>query len=271
MEIIKHTAHLKNCLHKFKNICFVPTMGAFHKGHISLIKAAKKKGGKLVVSIFVNPKQFNSKKDYIKYPRNIKKDLKILKKLKVDFVFLPNKNQIFKFKPSNKVFLDKFSKKLCGKFRPGHFEGVLNVINRFLEIIKPKFLFLGKKDFQQLILIKKHIFKNKIPCNVIECNTIRNKHGLAYSSRNEKLTKKDLLLASKAINFLRKQKKNLKFNKNKIYFNKITDYLREIGIKRVDYIELLNTKNFSKHINSNKKFNIFIAFYINKIRLIDNF
>ena len=165
---------LKNIL-EAKNLSFVPTMGGLHQGHIKLIKIAKKRFKKVLVSIYVNPKQFNSKNDFKKYPRNLKKDIRILKKLKVDYLYLPNYRDIFSFKSKNKIYLHKFSKKLCGKFRKSHFKGVLNVVNRFLEILKPKYILLGKKDFQQLFLIKKHIQKNKINTEVIECNTVREK------------------------------------------------------------------------------------------------
>ena len=156
----KHKLHEENLTDK--NISFVPTMGGLHKGHISLIKKSKNFKGKVLVSIFVNPKQFNNKTDFKKYYRNVKGDLKILSKLKVDYVYLPNKKEIFSFNAKNKVFMDKFSKKLCGSFRKGHFEGVLDVVNRFLEIIKPKYIFLGVKDFQQSYLINMHILKRKI-------------------------------------------------------------------------------------------------------------
>ena len=163
-------------------------MGSLHKGHLKLIKMAKKKSNFVIVSIFINPKQFNSKRDFTTYPRTIKKDIELLKKLKVNCLFKPNYKDIFNFKTKKKVYIHPFSQKLCGKFRPGHFKGVVNVINRFLEIIKPKYIFLGKKDFQQLILIKKHIFKRKIKTIVIECNTIRFKKYLPFSSRNMNLT-----------------------------------------------------------------------------------
>ena len=156
MKIFKNKNKLKKEISGIKNISFVPTMGGLHKGHISLIKKSKKLKEKTIVSIFINPKQFNQRKDFLNYPRNQKKDLSILKRLKVDFIFLPNTNDIFSFKPKNQVYLDKFSKKLCGKSRKGHFEGVLNVVNRLLEIIKPKFIFFGLKDFQQLYLVNKH-------------------------------------------------------------------------------------------------------------------
>ena len=135
MKIFKDKHTLQKEILKTKGISFVPTMGGLHKGHISLIKQSKKSKFKTLVSIFVNPKQFNKKSDYKSYPRNTKKDIKLLKKLKIDYLYIPTFKDIYGFKPKNKVFLDKFSKKLCGKFRKGHFEGVLNVVNRFIEII----------------------------------------------------------------------------------------------------------------------------------------
>ena len=128
-------------------------MGSIHKGHLSLISKSNQICNKTVVSIFVNPKQFNNKKDLNTYPRNNKNDIRILRKLKVHYLYKPSYDDIYKFKTEKKIYLDKFSKELCGKFRKGHFKGVIDVVNRFLEIIKPKTILLGNKDFQQLYLI----------------------------------------------------------------------------------------------------------------------
>ena len=145
MKIFKDKHTLQKEILKTKGTSFVPTMGGLHKGHVSLIKQSKKFKFKILVSIFVNPKQFNKKSDFRSYPRNAKKDIRLLKKLKINYLYTPKFKDIYGFKTRNKVFLDKSSKKLCGKFRKGHFEGVLNVVNRFIEIIKPKYIFLGKK------------------------------------------------------------------------------------------------------------------------------
>ena len=179
MKIFKNKSKLKKEISKDKDVCFVPTMGGFHLGHISLIKKSKRFKGKTLVSIFVNPRQFNEKRDFIKYPRNLKKDLTILNNLKVDYVYLPTSKDMFNFRTTNKIYLNKFSKTLCGKTRKKHFKGVLDVVNRFLEIIRPKNIFLGNKDFQQLILIKKHIKKRNIKTKVIACETVREKNGVA--------------------------------------------------------------------------------------------
>ena len=196
MKIFKSKVKLKEEIIGEKNISFIPTMGGLHKGHLSLIKKSKTIKGKILVSIFINPKQFNVKNDFIKYPRNIKSDLLKLKRLNVDYVFLPSIKDIFNFSPKKKIFLDSFSKRLCGKSRIGHFEGVLNVINRFLDIINPKYIYLGLKDYQQLVLIKKHILKRKINTRVISCKTVRERNGVACSTRNKHLSKLQLLVAS---------------------------------------------------------------------------
>jgi pantoate--beta-alanine ligase len=272
MKIIRQKKDLKNLISKINCLSFIPTMGGLHKGHEFLIKKAKKKSKFTIVSIFVNPKQFNSKKDFITYPRNYKRDLKILKKLNVKYLYMPNSRDIFSFKTSNKIYLHPFSNKLCGKYRPGHFKGVIDVVNRFLELLTPKYIFLGKKDYQQLFLIKKHIDKNKIKTFVISCNTIMENKFLPYSSRNFNLNKYDKVLALKVYKLLRKEKNIIKKNKiQKIKFSNIKKKILKIGIKKIDYIEAINLDNFKKAKKFNENFNIFSAFYVNKVRLIDNF
>ena len=161
MKIIKSFKILNKEINFNENIGFIPTMGALHKGHISLIKLGKKKTKKIIVSIFINPSQFNDKKDYLKYPRNINKDISILKKLKVDYLLLPNVSEIYKKGVNRKINILKKDKILCAKYRKGHFEGVLAVVNRFMQKIKAKYIFFGEKDFQQIHLIKKYLSKKK--------------------------------------------------------------------------------------------------------------
>ena len=270
MKIFKDKHILQKEILKTKGISFVPTMGGLHKGHVSLIKQSKKFKFKTLVSIFVNPKQFNKKSDFRSYPRNTKKDIRLLKRLKINYLYTPSVKDIYGFKPKNKVFLDKSSKKLCGKFRKGHFEGVLNVVNRFLEIIKPRFIYLGKKDYQQLYLIKKHIKKRKIKSKIIECKTVRENNGIACSSRNSNLNNKQKKIASKIFYYLINLKKKIKKNYNLFEINKIKEDLLNLGANKIDYLENYNLKSFEKIKKPNKKFNLFFAYYIKKIRLIDN-
>ena len=270
MKIFKEKQTLQKEIFKNKGISFIPTMGGLHKGHISLIKRSKKSKLKTLVTIFVNPKQFNNKSDFRSYPRNTGKDIKLLKKLGVSYLYVPTFKDIYGFKPKNKVFLDKSSKKLCGRFRKGHFEGVLNVVNRFIEIINPKNIYLGKKDYQQLYLIKKHIIKRKIKSKIIECKTIREKNGVACSSRNTKLNQKQMKTASNIIYYLFNLKKKIKKNYNFFKIKKIERDIISLGAKKLDYIECYDIKNFKRLKKSKKKFNLFIAFYIQNTRLIDN-
>ena len=270
MKIFKDKHTLQKEILKTKGISFIPTMGGLHKGHISLIKQSKKSKFKTLVSIFVNPKQFNKKSDFRSYPRNTKKDIKLLKKLKIDYLYIPTFKDIYEFKPKNKVFLDKSSKKLCGKFRKGHFEGVLNVVNRFIEIIKPRYIFLGKKDYQQLFLIKKHVKKRKIKSKIIECKTIREKNGVACSSRNLNLSRSQMKIASNIFHYLRSLKKKIKKNYNLFKINKIKKELIKLGADKIDYLENYNTKSFKKIKKTSKEYNLFFAYYIKKVRLIDN-
>ena len=268
MKIFKDKKSLIKEISNYKNLSFVPTMGSLHKGHISLIKKAKKKRGKIIVSIYVNPKQFNSKTDFKKYPKNLTKDLKILKKEKIDYLYLPSTNDIYNFRSNLPIYLHHFSKKLCGKFRPGHFKGVVNVVNRFLQIIKPRYMFLGIKDLQQLILIKLHVIKNNIKTIIIPCNTVRGSSGIALSSRNARLNNNQKKIASKVVKFLKKNKfkliKNNSYNFKKNLINKIIN----LGVDKVDYLEALNIKKFD--VIKNFKDKIFIAYHLGNVRLIDN-
>ncbi len=271
MKIFKHRLALKREISSNKNLSFVPTMGGLHSGHKYLIKKAKAKRGKVIISIFVNPKQFNSKKDFKSYPRNLRLDLSILKKLKVDYVYIPNFKDVYSFRTTKKIYLDKFSKKLCGKFRRSHFLGVVNVVNRLLEIIKPRFIYFGKKDYQQLFIIKKHIKKRNIKTKLISCKTIRSNNGVALSSRNKNLNNNSILIASKVFKLLKTEKRNLKKGSFiKLNKSSIIKKLNKLGVKKIDYIECINLNTLKKPLNTNSKFNIFIAYYLNGTRLIDN-
>ena len=270
MKTLSNNIDLNEALFGVSNIGFVPTMGSLHDGHISLIKKSLKISNKTIVSIFVNPKQFNNKKDYKKYPRNIKKDLKILKKLKVDLVFLPKIKDIYKYRNKIKIKLNKQDKILCAKYRKGHFEGVIEVMTRLTEMVNPSKIFMGEKDFQQLLLVKRYVEKN-FKSKIISCKTIRDKNKLALSSRNILLNKNNLNKAGKVAKDLIIFKKKLLKKKNlkNLIFIKKNELKKSYDIK-IDYLELRNTKNL-KLTDKIKNAKIFIAYYINKVRLIDNF
>ena len=271
MKLFTNKKKLQKEIKNINNIGFVPTMGSLHKGHENLIKKSVRESKKTIVSIFVNPKQFDNKEDFKNYPKSYKNDIKILKRLRVNYLYKPHYNDVYKFKTKNKIFLDRFSNKLCGQYRKGHFRGVINIVNRLLEITKPKKIFLGNKDFQQLILIKKHIKKNKISTKVIPCKTIRDKNFVAYSSRLKKLKNYEKTNLIKIIKVLKNYKKNLILKKVNHNFFKIKNKLLFLGAKKVDYVEIIDSKTLKKPKKNNTKFNLFFAFYIGKIRLIDNF
>jgi len=232
MKIISNKSKLIKFTHYEKNLGLVPTMGAIHQGHISLIKKCVSQCEKTIVSIFINKPQFNKKSDFQKYPRLLKKDISILKKFKVDYLYLPSVNQIYPNGSNKNIKISSFRKKLCGKFRPGHFEAVVDVIDRFIKIIKPKNIYFGEKDMQQLKIIEDFIKKNYPMCKVVPCKTIREKNGIAASSRNLLLSSKENFTASKIYKLIAKEKKNL--IKKKVSLKSIkTKYLCWAPIKLI--------------------------------------
>ncbi len=270
MKLLLNNASLFKSLRPFNDLGFVPTMGGIHEGHLSLINKSNKFCKKTIVSIFINPKQFNNKKDLKSYPRNLKKDLKILKKSKkVDFVYLPKFTDIYKDKNKPKIKLLKKDKILCAKFRKGHFEGVLDVMNRLTKIVNPQKIFMGEKDFQQLYLVKKFLERN-YKVRIVSCKTIRDKNKIALSSRNFLLNKSNLNVAANVYKKLSNIKKNIKNKKNILNFLNLkkTELKNNFKIK-IDYLELrnINNLNISKTKNNSR---LFIAYYLNKVRLIDN-
>ena len=270
MKILLNKISLTKTLRHFSDIGFVPTMGSIHNGHLSLISKSNQICHKTIVSIFINPKQFNNKKDFETYPKNIKKDLKTLSQTKkVDFVYIPKFKDIFKNKNKPRIRLDKKDKILCAKYREGHFEGVLDVMDKLTNIVKPTKIFMGNKDFQQTFLVKNYL-KNKYNTEVVGCSTIRDENKVALSSRNYLLSKKNLKLASKIVGKLINLKKNIKIkkNKNKYLLTVKDDFQKRFKIK-IEYLELRNINNL-KLSNVINKSRLFVAYYLNGIRLIDN-
>ena len=271
MIIILNNNSLYKALRPFNDVGFVPTMGSIHEGHLSLIEKSNRTCKKTIVSIFVNPKQFNNKKDFKNYPTNIKKDIKILKKTKkVDFLYIPKFKNIYDNDKKSNIKISKKDKILCAKYRKGHFEGVLDVMERLNNLVNPKKIFMGKKDYQQYFLIKKY-FKNKYKTTVIPCKTIRDENKIALSSRNNHLDLNAIKKASFLSKSLIKLKKNLANNK-KIKQNLRTKmkYLEKFLKIRIEYLELRSIKNL-KISNTISGSRLFIAYYIENVRLIDNF
>ena len=270
MKILLHNQILNKELRHFNDIGFIPTMGGIHKGHISLIRKSKKNCKKTIVSIFINPKQFNNKKDFKTYPNNIKKDLSILRKINgVDFVYIPKFNDVYNSKRKSKIIINKKDKILCAKYRKGHFEGVIDVMDKLTNIIKPKKIFMGKKDFQQLFLVKNYIEK-KYKTKVIGCETIRDKNKLALSSRNYLLNNDNLNIATKITKRLFSIKNKIKKESNiNKFLSKISKNLEKEFKIKIEY--LVNKYAVSlKLSNKPYKSNLFLSYYLNDVRLIDN-
>ena len=269
MKIFFHRNKLLKFIKNEKKLGFVPTMGAIHAGHISLIRRSNLECDKTIVSIFVNKPQFNKKNDFRKYPRSLKKDIIKLKKIKVDYLYTPRAKEIYPKGRNKLIKIDKFSRKLCGKFRPGHFEAVTDVVDRFIKIIKPKKIYFGEKDMQQFKILEDFIRKNFIKIKVVGCKTIREKDGIACSSRNFLLTPKEKIIASKIYNFLYGNKYYI--IKNKTSLKNIKKKILTFGANKIDYIETLDINKIIKPFKKNNKFRIFIAYYLGSTRLIDNF
>ena len=268
MKIFKSFNILNKEINFNENIGFVPTMGSLHRGHLSLIKKAKTQNKKVLVSIFVNPSQFNDINDYVKYPRNLKKDISILKKLKVNYLFLPNKYEIYKRGIKKKINISVKDQVLCAKFRKGHFEGVLAVIKRLMDNINAKYMYLGEKDFQQIYLIKKYL-KRSYKTKIIPCKTLRNKNKLPLSSRNILLTKNSLNKSEKISKMLFEIKKKISKNFKNIELLKSYKYKVMKLCDEIEYFEIRNLNNLSTKFTK-KNMKIFIAYKQHKTRLIDN-
>ena len=271
MKIILNNRILQNTLGPLDDIGFVPTMGGIHEGHLSLIKKSIKLNKKTIVSIFINPKQFNDIEDFKSYPSNIKKDLAILKKIKkLDFIYIPKFKDIYDSKKQSNIKINKKDKILCAKYRKGHFEGVLDVMNRLTSLIRPKMIFMGKKDFQQLFLVKNYIEK-KFNTKVIGCKTIRNKNKLALSSRNSLLNEQELKHVEKISKTFFNLKNKIKNNRNiNSFLQKSKKDLEKFFNIKIEYLENRNTKNLTIS-NKYRGSKVFLSYYYKNIRLIDNF
>ncbi|MDC0028978.1 pantoate--beta-alanine ligase [bacterium] len=275
MIIFKEQKELKKYLAKlnYNLIGFVPTMGALHEGHISLIKMSNKSCNITVCSIYVNPTQFNNTDDLLKYPKTIKDDIKILKQNKCDVLYCPDDDDLYKAneKPGEYKF-NGIELYLEGKYRPGHFNGVATVVEKLLKIINPKKVFFGEKDLQQLMIIKTLVKQKNILTEVIRCPTIREENGLAKSSRNQHLSKID----REHCGVIYKQLIDFKHLFNKMDLSKlkkqiITNITRRKKIK-IEYLELVNLDTFEpdKNPSKNVKYAVCIAVSISGVRLIDN-
>lgn len=252
------------------NWAFVPTMGALHEGHLDLVRKALEITEQVIVSIFVNPTQFNSKEDLEKYPRTLENDLKLLESVGDVLVFAPTVVEMY---PSNfkeiSIDLSALENVMEGKFRPGHFNGVMNVVHRFFEIVQPKHAFFGEKDFQQLAVIQRMVEELKLPVQIIPCTTIRETNGLAKSSRNQRLSeiqKEQALIMVKTLLFAKENKDKVSPNDLKTssieYFNR--------GELKLEYLEIVDAQTLQSIDHWKAGSRMCIAAFCGEVRLIDN-
>tara|TARA_B000000460_G_C21466240_1_gene370408 strand:+ start:35 stop:844 length:810 start_codon:yes stop_codon:yes gene_type:complete len=268
MKIFSKKRDLLKFIQREKNLGFVPTMGAIHLGHVSLIKKSLNQCNKTIVSIYINRPQFNRKTDYKKYPRVLRKDISILKKLKINYLFLPKTKLIYPDGPNRDIKINNFSKKLCGKFRPDHFVSIADVIDRFIKLIKPNKIYFGEKDMQQLKIMEHFIKKNYKDIKVVGCKTIREKSGLALSSRNTLLSPQEKIIASKIYKILKETKNSLAIRE--VNLNYIKKKIKILGANKIDYLKILDINKLIRPYIKKRKYRIFISYYLRQTRLIDN-
>ena len=256
---------------KVDSVGLVPTMGSLHEGHLSLIRKALSENEKVIVSIYVNPLQFNNSNDLKKYPRDIKNDLQKLEAFSDVLVYVPNDNDIYKKDEKKKKYnFGQFTKIMEGKMRPGHFDGVAMVVEKLLNMFNPSNAYFGEKDFQQLILIKTLVKKLKLKVNIIGCETIREDDGLAMSSRNKLL---DISERKSAVNIIRLLRKAKQLYKNSTLEETKSNILKDallIENLKLEYFEILDLSMISDFLEEEKEIRAFIACKVGKIRLIDN-
>jgi pantoate--beta-alanine ligase len=254
-------------------IGFVPTMGALHEGHQSLMRQSTKENDSTVVSIFVNPTQFNNPEDLAKYPRNLESDVTKIFSVNSDIIiYAPSVDDIYEGKTLTQSFdFDGLEKKMEGKFRPGHFDGVGTIVKRLFEIVNPTNAYFGEKDFQQLQIVKKMTEKSNLKVNVIGCPIFRESNGLAMSSRNERLTLQERKEA--AIIYKTLETAKIKFNSESA--SEVTAWVQQEFEKNdsfsLEYFEIADEATLSTCLrkNKNQKYRAFIAVFVNNIRLID--
>jgi pantoate--beta-alanine ligase len=276
MEVFKTVNSLQNRLSKIdqnKNLGFVPTMGALHEGHLSIVKKAKTENDYVIASIFVNPIQFDKEEDLLKYPKTIKKDLEKLASENCDFVFIPTVEEIYaNIVKSDSFDFDGLDLVMEGAFRKGHFDGVGTIVKKLFEIIKPNNAYFGEKDYQQLQIIKKMVEKNQLPVHIVPCKIYREKDGLAMSSRNARLTKKQRNEAPLIYQTLLKSQSLFADKSIEVIKTMVDNEFRNNTILDLEYFEIadIQTLNPTNQKNTGVKYRAFIAVFADSIRLIDN-
>ena len=268
LKIIKDTKDLMEVRSAFNEITFIPTMGNLHDGHLSLFERASKLKKPIFSSIFINPLQFNNKSDFINYPKTLENDISLLESQECECLFLPDESildNIEQIKAPDKANF------LCGADRPGHFDGVLTIVNKLFDLMRPTDAVFGLKDYQQYLLIKDYVDSRKLPINVLGSKTIRDKNGLAMSSRNNLLTNDELAKASE----IYKSLLFIKNNTNNLSKHLLSDASRNLNKEgfEVDYLKVINSITLQECLSKDDEEGhlvVAIAAKLGSVRLIDN-
>ncbi|MCF8363081.1 MAG: pantoate--beta-alanine ligase [Prolixibacteraceae bacterium] len=276
MELVHTKKALQEAVEKQKSsnrtIGFVPTMGALHQGHLSLIEIAGRQSDFVVVSIFVNPTQFNNKEDLDKYPRNIEQDLKLLDATSCGLVFAPSVNEMYPEEDNRKFDFGNLGSVMEGKHRPGHFNGVAQIVSKLFDAVMPDKAFFGLKDFQQLAIIRQMTEQLEYNIEIVACETVREPDGLAMSSRNKRLTpeqRKSAPLIAKTLNEAKNKAQNYKIEEIKQW---VTSTIDANPYMETEYFEIVDEKTLQPVTTWGECDNKAgcIAVYCGEVRLIDN-
>ncbi|MFA5794718.1 MAG: pantoate--beta-alanine ligase [Candidatus Brocadiia bacterium] len=278
MQIIRNISALKKVIRRAKakgeTVGFVPTMGALHEGHLSLMRQSRKDNDLMVVSIFVNPMQFGPKEDYKKYPRTLAEDVRRMKTVGVDIVFVPDVGQIYPEGFQSCVNIGDLADTLCGRSRPGHFKGVLTVVNKLFNIVEPDVAYFGQKDYQQALIIGQMVHDLDMNLRIKVMPIVREKDGLAMSSRNAYLSPNERSRAAGLNRALNEAKRLIRGGETSAA--RITGAMKRIinwyGKSKIDYIAVVEPETLSdiKTIKTRQKVLVALAVFIGRTRLIDN-
>lgn len=277
MEIFSDTESLLPVIEKIraagKSIGFVPTMGALHKGHLTLVENSVRENDFTIVSVFVNPTQFNNAEDLLKYPRDLNRDAELLEQVGCDFVFAPEPADIYTADELNKRFDFDFQgldTVMEGKFRPGHFNGVVQIVSKLFKLIPANNAYFGEKDFQQLAIIHLMVQTLKMDVNIVDCPIVREESGLAMSSRNERLSTEQRHVASRISAVLFESRKLTSSKSPSELQHWVVEQFKSISQLELEYFEIANANN----LQAAKTWDVptvgCVAVFCGSVRLIDN-
>jgi len=274
MKIFRNKIELDNHLgeirKKGREIGLIPTMGSIHKGHKSLVEKCIDANFFSLATIYINPTQFDNKSDFKNYPRDEEKDISELAKIQCDALFFPSKEDMYPNGLKKQREILDYREILCDKFRPGHFDGVTTAVKALFDLTQPDHAYFGEKDFQQLKFIEKLVQQNTLPIVIHACTSIRLENGISYSSRFKNFSTQEKKILDKAAKLIYEHLIELKHNITSLIVDKLKKSLLEVGINKIDYLEVRNEKELSFAF-LHEKSRLFIAFYIGNIRVIDNF